>query len=260
MGKNWLNAGCSLASYDPNPDAAESLVRSGAMVCESPKAVAQASDVIIVLVGYPPQVEACMLGPNGVFAGIRKDAIVVISSTTEPLQVQQLAKVAREHGADLLDAPIARGEPAARTGNVLWFVGGDPATLERARDVLTMNGPDIHHVGDVGAGQVAKGINNMLLWAAVISNREALLLADAFGLDEHRLRTALLDSSAASWAMAHWDMMEHSPWAHKDMVITTGMGDQAGLSLPLAGLLREAVKDKWKERDVELPPPGAARR
>ena len=184
------------------------------------------------------------------------------SSAARPnrYKCKQLAEAARERGGDVLDAPIARGEPAAHKGNVLWFVGGSDGALERVRDVLAMNGPDIHHVGDVGAGQVAKGINNMLLWAAVVSNREALLLADAFGVDEHRLRAALLDSSAASWAMAHWDMMEHSPWAHKDMVITTGMGDQAGLSLPLAGLLREAVKDRWRERDVELPAPGAARR
>ena len=222
MGKHWLAAGCSLATYDPNPAAAQSLVALGATACDSPKAVAEVSDVIVVLVGYPPQVDACMNGADGVFAGVRKDAIIVISSTTEPLQVQQLAAAARERGADVLDAPIARGEPAAHRGNVLWFVGGEPATLERARDVLAMNGPDIHLVGGPGTGQVAKGINNMLLWAAVVSNREALLLAEAFGVDEDKLRTALLDSSAASWAMAHWEMMEHSPWAHKDMVITTG--------------------------------------
>ncbi len=260
MGKHWLNAGCELFTYDPDPTAAQSLVPLGAKACASPKAVAEASEVIVVLVGYPPQVDACMHGAGGVFAGIRNDAIVVISSTTEPVQVQELAKAARERGADVLDAPIARGEPAAEKANVLWFVGGEAVTLERARDVLAINGPDIHLVGGVGTGQVAKGINNMLLWAAVNSNREALLLAEAFGVDEHKLRTALLDSSAASWAMANWEMMEHSPWAHKDMVITTAMGDQAGLVLPLAGLLRELNKQKWKERDIELPPPGAAKR
>lgn len=260
MGRHWLEAGCSLATFDPNPNAAQSLVAAGATMCAAPKAVAEQSDVIIVLVGYPSQVAECMNGADGILAGLRKDAVVVISSTTEPLQVQELAKAARARGGDVLDAPIARGEPAAHAGNVLWFVGGEAATLERARDVLAMSGPDIHHVGDAGAGQVAKAINNMLLWAAVVSNREALQLAAAFDVNEERLRKALLDSSAASWAMAHWDMMEHSPWAHKDMVLTTAMGDQAGLSLPLAGLLREAVKEKWAERDVELPPPGAARR
>lgn len=260
MGRHWLRHGCSLATYDPDPKAAQALADGGAVACATPKGVAEASDVIVVLVGHPPQVDACMNGADGILAGLRKDAVVVISSTTEPLQVRELAKAARARGGDVLDAPIARGEPAAHKGDVLWFVGGDAATLERARDVLAMNGPDIHHVGDTGAGQVAKAINNMLLWAAVVSNREGLALAASFGVDEQRLRTALLDSSAASWAMARWDMMEHSPWAHKDMVLTTAMGDQAGLSLPLAGLLRECVKEKWAERDVELPPPGAARR
>jgi 3-hydroxyisobutyrate dehydrogenase-like beta-hydroxyacid dehydrogenase len=258
MGRHWLSAGCTLATFDPDPKAAASLTAAGASPQASPKAVAQASDVIVVLVGYPAQVDASMHGADGILAGLGKDAVVVISSTTEPLQVQELAQAARLVGGDVLDAPIARGEPAAHKGNVLWFAGGEAATLERARDVLAMCGPDIHHVGDVGAGQVAKAINNMLLWAAVVSNREALQLAASFNVDADRLRTALLDSSAASWAMAHWDMMEHSPWAHKDMVLTTAMGDQAGLSLPLAGLLREAVKEKWAERDVELPPPGAA--
>jgi 3-hydroxyisobutyrate dehydrogenase-like beta-hydroxyacid dehydrogenase len=178
MGRHWLQAGCALATFDPNPGAAQSLVAAGATMCVTPKAVAEASDVIVVLVGYPAQVAECMNGSDGILAGL-----------------------------------------------VLWFVGGEAATLERAR-----------------------------------ANREALQLAASFNVDADRLRAALLDSSAASWAMAHWDMMEHSPWAHKDMVLTTAMGDQAGLSLPLAGLLREAVKEKWAERDVELPPPGAARR
>ena len=260
MGKHWLNAGCALATYDPVPQAAQSLAALGATACASPAAVAAVSDVIVVLVGFPAQVDACMNGADGILSALQPGAIVVISSTTEPLQVQTLAAAARERGGDVLDAPIARGEPAAHSGNVLWFVGGEAATLERARDVLAMSGPDIHHVGGPGAGQVAKSINNMLLWAAVVSNREALQLAAAFDVDEGRLRTALLDSSAASWAMAHWDMMEHSPWAHKDMVLTSHMGDQAGLLLPLTGLLREAVKEKWFERDIELPPPGAARR
>jgi 3-hydroxyisobutyrate dehydrogenase-like beta-hydroxyacid dehydrogenase len=89
---------------------------------------------------------------------------------------------------------------------------------------------------------------------------EAFALAESFGVNEDALRTALLDSSAASWAMGHWNLMENTPWAHKDMVLFTGMGDQAGLSLPLAGLLRERIKDRWNERQIMMPPAGAARR
>jgi 3-hydroxyisobutyrate dehydrogenase len=260
MARRWLGAGFTLATYDPRPEAARDLVARGATAEATPAAVAARSDVTIVLVGYPAQVDACMDGPDGVLAGLQPGGIVVVSSTTAPEQVQRLAAAARERGADVLDAPIARGEPAAHAGNVLWFVGGEAATLERARDVLAAAGPDIHLVGGAGAGPVAKAINNMLLWAAVVSNREALELAAAFDVDEQRLRTALLDSSAASWAMAHWDMMDRTPWAHKDLVLTTAMADQAGLSLPLAGLLRERVKERWAERAVELPDPGAARR
>jgi len=260
MARRWLGAGFAVATYDPRPEAARDLVALGATAEATPAAVAARSDVTIVLVGYPAQVDACMDGPDGVLAGLQPGGIVVVSSTTAPEQVQRLAAAARERGADVLDAPIARGEPAAHAGNVLWFVGGDAATLARARDVLAAAGPDVHHVGRVGAGQVAKAINNMLLWAAVVSNREALALAAAFDVDEGPLRTALLDSSAASWAMAHWDMMDRTPWAHKDLVLTTAMADQAGLSLPLAGLLRECVKERWAERAVELPDPGAAHR
>jgi 3-hydroxyisobutyrate dehydrogenase-like beta-hydroxyacid dehydrogenase len=260
MARHWLRAGFPVATYDPRPDAARELVALGATSEATPAAIAARSDVTIVLVGYPAQVDACADGPDGVLAGLPPGGIVVVSSTTAPEQVQRLAAAARERDADVLDAPIARGEPAAHAGNVLWFVGGESATLERARAVLAAAGPDVHHVGAVGAGQVAKAINNMLLWAAVVSNREALELAAAFGVDEGRLRTALLDSSAASWAMAHWDMMDVTPWAHKDLVLTTAMADQAGLSLPLAGLLRERVKERWSERGVELPGAGAASR
>jgi len=260
MARHWLRAGFPVATYDPRRDAARELVALGATSEATPAAVAARSDVTIVLVGYPAQVDACADGPDGVLAGLPPGGIVVVSSTTAPEQVQRLAAAARERDADVLDAPIARGEPAAHAGNVLWFVGGESATLERAHAVLAAAGPDVHHVGAVGAGQVAKAINNMLLWAAVVSNREALELAAAFGVDERRLRTALLDSSAASWAMAHWDMMDVTPWAHKDLVLTTAMADQAGLSLPLAGLLRERVKERWSERGVELPGAGAASR
>ena len=260
MGKHWLRAGHALAVYDPRAEAAKELIDAGATLEASPAAVAARSDVIVVLVGYPAQVDECMEGDTGVFAGLAENAVVVISSTTEPEQVLRLAATARQRNADVLDAPTARAEQAAVKGNLLWFVGGESATLDRARDVLVACGPDIHHVGGVGAGQVAKAVNNMLLWAAVESNREGFALAAAFGVDEAKLRAALLESSAASWAMAHWELMGVTPWAHKDLVLTTAMGDQAGVSMPVAGILREQVKHNWAERRVELPPPGAARR
>jgi 3-hydroxyisobutyrate dehydrogenase-like beta-hydroxyacid dehydrogenase len=260
MGARWLEAGYSLAVFDTQPDAAQTLVAGGATRHGSPASVAAASDIVVVLVGYPPEVDDCMNRADGVLAGMHPDCIVVISSTTDPTQVQELARHVRSRGGDLLDAPIARAEQAAYTGGLLWFAGGAAPTLERVRNTLAVCGPDIHHVGDVGAGQVAKAINNMLLWAAVVSNREAFALAASFNVDEAALRTALLDSSGASWAMAHWDLMENTPWAHKDMVLYQAMGDQAGLSLPLAGLLRERIKERWNERNVNLPPPGAARR
>ena len=252
MARHWLQAGHAVATYDPISDAAKEIVKLGATAEASPAAVARRSDLVVVIVGYPPQVDAAMLGADGVLAGINPGGIVVVSSTTSPTQVKALAIACAEREAALLDAPVARGEPAAQAANLLWFVGGDAAMLERARPALSVCGPSIHHVGDVGAGQVAKALNNMLLWAAVVSNREALAVADAFGLDPERLRTALLDSSAASWAMAHWEMMENTPWAHKDMVLTLELGDEAGLMLPLAGLLREQVKDRWRERRVEI--------
>ena len=260
MGARWLEAGYAVAAFDPQPAAMQTLVAAGAVAHDSPASVAAVSDVVIVLVGYPPEVDDCMNRADGVLAGLQAGSTVVISSTTDPTQVQELARAVRARGADLIDAPIARAEQAAYSGSLLWFAGGAAATLDRVREVLTVCGPDIHHVGDVGAGQVAKSVNNMLLWAAVVSNREAFALAASFNVEEAPLRTALLDSSGASWAMAHWDLMENTPWAHKDMVLLTAMGDQAGLSLPLAGLLRERIKERWNERHINLPPPGAARR
>jgi 3-hydroxyisobutyrate dehydrogenase-like beta-hydroxyacid dehydrogenase len=260
MGTRWLDAGYAVAVFDSQPAAVQTLVAAGATAHDSPASVAAASDVVVILVGYPPEVDDCMNRADGVLAGLQSGGIVVISSTTDPTQVQELARAVRSRGGDLLDAPIARAEQAAYAGNVLWFAGGAAVTLDRVRDVLAVCGPDIHHVGDVGAGQVAKAVNNMLLWAAVVSNREAFALAASFNVEEVPLRKALLDSSGASWAMAHWDLMENTPWAHKDMVLLTAMGDQAGLSLPLSGLLRERIKERWSERNINLPPAGAARR
>lgn len=242
MGGHWLKAGFSLTAYDPIPAATEELARAGARIAGSPRELAQTTDVAVVMVGFAAEVETCLRGADGFFAGAGPGATVVIGSTVQPELVQALAAEADGRGIKLIDAPMARGERGAVEANLLWFVGGAAEDLERCRPVLAACGGDIHHLGKAGSGQVAKAINNLLLWVALVGDHEAFELADAYGVEREALRECLLQSSGANWALSKWADMQNIPWAQKDMTIALEMSDHSRLSLPLCGLVREQVK------------------
>jgi 3-hydroxyisobutyrate dehydrogenase-like beta-hydroxyacid dehydrogenase len=153
-----------------------------------------------------------------------------------------LAERAQAKGVDLLDAPICRGQMAADAGTMLTLCGGSEAVFERARPVLATFCSDIKHLGDVGAGQFGKALNNFLLWVNGVALIEAGRLSEANGMDLVKLRDALLISSGASDALKNWENVSFT-WALKDMQIVIKMADKAGLSLPIAGAIKELVKD-----------------
>ena len=142
----------------------------------------------------------------------------------------------------MLDAPICRGARAADEGTLLALVGGKPDVVERARPIYRTFCSDIAHLGDVGAGQVGKAMNNFLLWVNGIALIEAGRLSEANGIDLLKLRDALLISSGASDALKNWENVSFT-WALKDMQIVSDMADKAGLSLPIAGAIKELVKE-----------------
>ncbi len=245
MLKHLVRHGHPVTVCDLNPKQCEAACAAGADVAATPAAVGKAADFVIIGVGYDEEVKTVVLGDGGLLDTMRPGSIVAISSTCTPEFVKSIDERARAKNIDILDAPICRGRWAADEGTLLALVGGKPDVVERSRPVYACFCSDIAHLGEVGHGQVGKAMNNLLLWINAIGLIEAGKLAESTGIDLPKLREALQTSSGASAALNGWDMITFT-WALKDMQIVSKMTDQAGLSLPITGMVRELVKDARK--------------
>lgn len=242
MARHLMTGGFAVTACDPDGPARDEAKRLGVTVVETPAAVAAASDATFIAVGFDEEAAAVCRGSDGVFAGARRGAVVVVNSTVSPELVKALGREAETTGLSLLDVPIARGRPAAEAGTLLALVGGDSAVLEAVRPMLATFCSDIAHLGEIGHGQVAKAVNNLMLWINGVGLMEAGRLAAGTGIDLPALREALLKSSGRSWALENWDSVTFT-WALKDMQLLLDMCDRAGESFPLTGLVKEQVKE-----------------
>lgn len=193
------------------------------------------SGVILVCVGFDREVRE-LLEENG---EALKGSIVAILSTIHPKTVQELAKANKDF--DLIDSTVCRGGDAADKGTLLSFVGGPKKAVERITPVLKAYSSDVVHTGEVGSAQVAKAVNNLIMWACLVADHEGLALAQRYGVDVEMLRRALGMSSAANSALEKWGTQTMA-WAEDDMAIVAQMAADCGLSLPQAGLTREICR------------------
>lgn len=258
MVRHLRKAGFEVAAFDISPDARKQAEGVGVKVLASPKAVAAEADFVIVVVGFDSEAEAVVLGPDGISAAARPGLIVGIASTVAPRTMQKIAGKIQSTGIVLLDMPLTRGEPAAETGKMLTMVGGDTAAFEAVKPALQTFASSIYHVGDLGAGQVGKMVNNLILWACISANHEGLGLAKKLGVDPERLRVALIDSSAGNWALQTRPEEQPMPWAEKDMRIVLTEADRLRVSVPLCGVVTEVVKSVKFERGWPTPKVGDA--
>jgi 3-hydroxyisobutyrate dehydrogenase/2-hydroxy-3-oxopropionate reductase len=242
MLKHLVRHGYPVTVCDLDPKQCEAARTAGAEIAASPAALGKAADFVIVGVGYDDEVNEVVLGANGLLDAMPKGSIIAVSSTAAPETVKALDARARANGIDILDAPICRGRFAADEGTLLALVGGKPEVVEHSRPIYACFCSDIAHLGEVGYGQVGKAMNNLLLWINAVGLIEAGRIAESTGIDLPKLRDALQMSSGASDALKEWDMISFT-WALKDMQIVAKMTDQAGLSLPVTGAIRELVKD-----------------
>lgn len=166
---------------------------------------------------------------------------VVVCSTVDPDEMRRLHGIAARDGGALLDAPLCRGDHGAREGTLLALVGGDAAVLERTEEVLRAFCSDVMHIGGPGAGQAAKLVNNMLLWANIASAVEALRLAEQLGVRRGPLVEGLRKSSADSWVLETWARPRELPWADEDMRMVLEAAGRAGLDAPLARVVQVAI-------------------
>ena len=252
MTRHLIEHGYAVLAQDIEPKALDAARALGAETTKTPAEVGRTCKFVIVAVGYDAEAEAVMLGRDGLLETMGAGSVIAVSSTCTPEHVKMLAERARANGVEVLDAPICRGQRAADTGTMLTLCGGKPEVFERGRPVYSTFSKDIVLLGDIGAGQVGKAMNNFLLWVNGIALIEAGRLSEANGMDLVKLREALLMSSGASAALQNWETMTFL-WALKDMQIVSRMTDKAGLALPLAGAIKELVKDARRIKQSNPP-------
>jgi 3-hydroxyisobutyrate dehydrogenase-like beta-hydroxyacid dehydrogenase len=254
MGRHLIARGLTVAGFDVDEAAMEEAAAIGIQTALAPQAVAAASDLVIVVVGFDSEVEGVMFGAHGLLAGAGDGLVIAIASTIAPRTMQKIAaRLPKQPAVTLLDVPLCRGEGAAHDGKLLIMGGGDKAAFDACRNAFASFADSVFHLGALGAGQVGKMVNNLILWACICANDEGLRLGEALGVDREALRTALIDSSACNWSLETRPEEKPMPWAEKDMTIVLKEADALRLSLPVCGVVKEAIKSVKVARNWPTP-------
>jgi 3-hydroxyisobutyrate dehydrogenase len=248
IARHLVAGGFSVTGYDIRAAAAARAQKHGAKRAPSPTAAAEASDLLIVLTAFENEVEQALFGADGIAAAKKPGTIVAVAATISPTGMRDFAQRLERAGMIPLDIPLCRGEPAAEAGKLLIVGGGDTAAFERCRPVFATFADSIHHLGGVGAGQVGKMVNNLILWACISANYEGLKIGEMLGVAREPMRAMLLDSSAQNWPLQTGAGDRPMPWAEKDMMIVLEEADAARVALPLCGVIKEVIKGIKVER------------
>ena len=198
MAGHLLRGGHELSVFARRAEAAAPLVDAGACACASPAEVARNADVVFTIVTSNADVEQLTLGDDGIAHGAAPGSVVVDMSTIAPSVARRIAQGLAARGVDMLDAPVSGGTAGAAAATLSIMVGGKVTVLDRVRPLFDLLGKTVVHVGDNGAGQVAKACNQMIMVSVIEAVAEAIHLANAAGVDATRVREALLGGSAQS--------------------------------------------------------------
>jgi 3-hydroxyisobutyrate dehydrogenase len=198
-----LKAGFSLAVWNRTASRMDELAAAGARPASSPADLASQSDIIVICVSDTPDVQQVILGPDGVVEGVQPGVLVIDMSTISPHATRDIAARLAGKGASMLDAPVSGGSEGAAKGTLSIMVGGEAADVERAMPVFQAMGKTITHVGGHGDGQMVKLVNQILVVGNALAMSEALLFAQAGGLDLRKTLDAVAGGAAGSWMLSN---------------------------------------------------------
>jgi len=198
MAKNLIDAGYDLITYDINEEALNEVVEYGAERGNSPKNVAENSDIIITMLPNSPHVKKAILGEHGVIEGVRQGQIVIDMSSIAPLVSQEVAEELKKKGVDMLDAPVSGGQEKAQAGTLAIMVGGRKEVFEECKETLEVMGGSVTLVGSVGAGQTTKLANQIIVAINIAAVAEALIMGKKAGVDPEAIFHAIRGGLAAS--------------------------------------------------------------
>ncbi len=245
MGRSMVGhlmaAGFSVTVYSRTRAKAEELIARGAGWADSPKKVAEASDVVFSIVGFPRDVREVMLGDDGALAGSKPGNILVDMTTSEPSLAAEIHAAAKAKGVHAVDAPVSGGDIGARNAALSIMIGGDKAIVDALHPCWNAMGKTIVHQGGPGAGQHTKMVNQILIASNMVGVCEALLYAHKAGLDLPTVMQSVSSGAAGSWSLSNLGprimdnnfdpgfFVEHFI---KDMGIGLAESKELGLSLP----------------------------
>jgi len=201
IARNILKAGFPVVVHNRSRAAVEELVAEGAVAANSPKEVAEQADVIFTNLPDSPDVEKVVLGANGIIEAVREGLIVVDNSTIKPASARLIAEKLKEKGVFSLDAPVSGGDIGARNATLTIMVGGEVEALEKVMPIFKAMGKTITHVGDAGAGQVAKAANQIMVAAQMVAMGELLVFSKKAGVNPRKVVDAIKAGAAQCWAL-----------------------------------------------------------
>ena len=201
MARNILKAGFPLVVHNRSQAAVAELVAEGAVAAHTPTEVAAQVDVIFTNLPNSPDVEQVALGPQGVIEGAHPGLIFVDNSTIKPASARLISQKLGEVGVSCLDAPVSGGDIGARQATLTIMVGGPADALQRVQTVLEAVGKTITHVGESGAGQIAKAANQIMVAAQMVAMGELLVFAKKAGADPQKVVAAIRAGAAQCWTL-----------------------------------------------------------
>ncbi len=252
MARNLLKAGHELVVFDIVQESVDSLVAAGAVAAASPKAVAEACTHIITMLPNSPHVKAVVLGKNGVLEGAQPGSVLIDMSSIAPGASQEISAACEKGGINMLDAPVSGGGPKAIDGTLSIMVGGDESLFESVRDdILLKMGASAVYCGNIGAGNITKLANQIIVACNIASLAEALTLAKKAGVDPVRVFDAIKGGLAGSTVMnAKAPMMlagQYKPGFRidlhiKDLANALETGHDISSPLPLTASVMEMLQ------------------
>ena len=250
MAANLVRNGESVVVFDLVADAVKQLEDKGAMAAASPQEAVKNADVVVTMLPAAQHVKSLYLGEQGIIAHAKTGALFIDCSTIDAQSAKEVGASAINAGYAFIDAPVSGGVAGAAAGTLTFIMGGDDAAVSRAKPVLKHMGANLFHAGELGAGQIAKLCNNMLLSVLMTGTSEALQLAIANGLDPKVMSDIMLQSSGCNWTLQKYnpcpDVMDNVPSSNqyqggfmvklmnKDLSLAMEAAQQVGATTPMA--------------------------
>lgn len=243
-----LRGGHDVTGFDVSEERRKLAARAGIPIVDSIADAVAGAELALVVVATDAQSEAVT---REILATAGSGMTIVILATNHMNTMRALAAECEGRGVRFVDAPVVFGRQGAKDGTLASLCGGAPEDIARIEPVLKCYSRAVHHVGPVGAGQLAKTCNNMMHWVACVANYETLLLAKRYGVDAQHMREILLECPAHNNTLKRWDSTRFT-WHEKDMDIAMDLAQAGGLALPLYGQVDQLVKRLGPDQVKEL--------